>query len=63
MAQKLIGYIIATNRLNLVKLVDADRIPEFSGNVIQFIVTNLNPEFEGKFDIHKKKVPAPSTSA
>ncbi len=59
MAQKLVGYIIATNRLNLVKLLEANRIPEFSGNVIQFIVTNQNPEFERKFDIDKKKVRIP----
>lgn len=56
LAHKLITYIIATNRLSLVQLKSNEIIPCFTSNSIQFIVTNLNPEFERKFSIIKKKV-------
>jgi len=57
MAYKLITYIIATNRLSLLKLEsETDKINGIAPAIIQFIVTNQNPEFERKFDILKKKV-------
>jgi len=55
-AYKLITYIIATNRLMLRKLEGKYKIPNFAPEFQQFIVTNLNPEFERKFEISKKKV-------
>jgi len=54
-AYRLSTYVIATNRLSLSALAEIERIPELPSNCIQLIVTNLNPEFERKFEINKAK--------
>ncbi len=54
-AYKFATYVIATNRLSLRKLEERERIPQFPAEYTQFAVTNLNPEFERKFEISKKK--------
>ncbi len=54
-AYKLVTYVIATNRLSLNVLEKTERITAFPEDYTQFIVTNLNPEFERKFEISKKK--------
>ena len=52
---KLIRYIIATNRLSLVKLEGEDRIEALSGNIDQYMVTNHSPETLQYFNEEKAK--------
>mmetsp|Transcript_52064 Transcript_52064/g.59470 ORF Transcript_52064/g.59470 Transcript_52064/m.59470 type:complete len:1019 (+) Transcript_52064:116-3172(+) len=52
---KLIRYILATNRLSLIKLENDDRIKGLDANIGQFIVSNHSPEKEEIFALEKKK--------
>jgi len=52
---KLLRYIIATNRLSLVKLDGEDRIDGLTGSIDQYIVTNHSPETLQFFNEEKAK--------
>lgn len=52
---KLLRYIIATNRLSLVKLDAEDRIESLTGTIDQYIITNHNPETLQFFNEEKAK--------
>ena len=54
MMYKLIRYVIATNRLNLIKLEPASLIKGFGEDIEQYIVTNHPPETEKSFAERKK---------
>lgn len=54
LSYKLMRYIIATNRLNLIKLDPKQSIEKLGPNIEQYIVTNHPPETEKQFSDAKK---------
>jgi ubiquitin-protein ligase len=55
MTYKLLRYIIATNRLNLVKLEGEDKVSTINATVVQYLVTNHSAEAEAYFEGEKAK--------
>jgi ubiquitin-protein ligase len=50
---KLLKYIIATNRLNLIKLEGADKVKTLDPSFLQYLVTNHSAEAEASFNAEK----------
>ena len=53
-AYKLMRYVVATNRLQLLPLLGLDKIKGLSSDILQFIVTGHASEVEEKFNLRKK---------
>lgn len=52
---KLIRYVLATNRLALVKLSSQNSIQNLSPSIRQYLITNQSPETEAYFSRQKRK--------